>query len=535
MGSCSPRRRVFLSAAVGLLLLALALRYPFARWVFSRENREGDANALSRRGGEFLEAWRKVDSLPPAPMCSIPFAIERGAALPEVASIVIENTSHRVIRNFWFYREDTPNFYSSATVVESVTRGLASDTEKVIALWSLFPKYYYNFYPADDSGLLNDPPTVFAVFGTAQCNNSVKVLETLCQMAGCETRTLGISYSEGERAIAHMVMEAVGDSGWVYLDPDGHSVYRRKNGECASAQDLLSDPSLVLTARHAYYDNQLLVKAFDSGEVQFHDQHPDKFYMATRQTDPAKYPAFRHIMRYDLLPGTEVRLFPRRKGKFYSRLREPGEPPLYCNGLATWEYRPENFENVPEGILLDNVSVQVQGGTLVVTPRRTAEKAALIVPVVSPYVMVGGRIAGSLESPTRMKVFSLPFVKGGVAHKKGWRFLGDAEDEFDIRFDQEFHEHPLFGYAVKFEIPKTGAALRAVRIETDLQCTPKALPHLTSGKNAFILYAQEQVCLRDTRVTPDSAMALFENGLRFGFSFRSSSTHDASMQESGRQ
>ena len=517
MARLETRIRLWLVIGACVLLAAAVLKEPLVRLLARAYAHKDAGNALSEKETEFLASWRELDFQPPVAMESIPFTINAEKHAPETEYIRIENTSAQVIRNIWFFRRGMPNFYSATTLVESVTHDLKTDTEKVIALWSLFPRYYYNFYPADSGGLLNDPSTMFAVFGTAQCSYAVSILETLCQMVGCETRPIGIAYQgPDKRQIAHLVMEVLADEKWIYLDPDGHCAYRSADGHWAGAQDLIANPELVLSVRHAYYDTRLLADAFAKGQLIFHEQHPNKFRNAIRQRDPSRFPLFRHVMRYDLLPGERVNVYPHRKGKFYSR--RGGPPPLYGNGVAVWEYRPGNFSRIPSGIMLENLKFEVKDNRLVLTPQARKQKAHLIVPITNPYLMVGAKVRGEIQSEAPVRISLLPFAKPTMARRRGWQSLAGVSGEFEVEFEAQFHKHSLFGYALKFEIPKNGTVIKSLRIETDLQCAPKALVHLVSGQNDLVLYSERAVIGKQVDDgTKNTVSVAFDNGLHLTF------------------
>ena len=169
------RGRLVVAIVAALALLLIALHEPIARRTF-RERPESVARPVSAEERAFLAPWRSLDRQPPVEMCVVPFTMTLSSDPGPISRIEVENTSDRFLPNVWFFREDMPNFYSAPSIVESATRGLDSETEKALALLDLFRRYYANAIPTDDGGLLNDPSTVFAVVGSAQCNNAVKVL-----------------------------------------------------------------------------------------------------------------------------------------------------------------------------------------------------------------------------------------------------------------------------------------------------------------------------------------------------------------------
>lgn len=511
----TARTRTWLLLA-SLLLAAVAVTwYSLVPWLAHTYWLNGPQYPPDKVEREVITSWRETDRRDSEPMRAVPFRVAVRAPTAEVETITIENTSSRVARNLWFYREDMPNFYNAATIVESVTAGKQTQTEKVLALWALFPRYYYNYYPLSSSGLLIDPPTLFAVLGTAQCNYAAAVLETLCQMIGCETRLIGVELNDPAGNIAHCVLEVKADGRWIYMDPDGHAIYRRPDGEWAGVADLMNDPEIVRHAPHAYYNPSLLGDAFARGTVTFLDEVLEPFELARRQRDPTCYSAYHHAMRYDLLPGSKIVLSPHRKGRFYSM-----NLPLYCNGVLRWTYRPEDFANgKPHGVILENLTVRTRQGDLLLMPQRRGTPASLILPLSSPYLMVGGRIVSQVEAHGDMRLYILPFARCVLSSLEGWTRLGSCNKESTLSFDNLLQAAPVFGYALKIEVPESGALLHAFEVHTWLQGAPKALPYLTPGENRFILYCQTPTSPLATQGgEADVESVLFDNGLKLSFS-----------------
>jgi len=464
---------------------------------------------------DFLKMWSDVDREPSRSMVTEPFSIHAKSLeqTPTVESITIENTSRSAIRDFWFYRAGAPNFYSAQTLVDSVTATETTETGKAMALWSLFPRYYYNYYPNSFVSMLFDPPTQLAVLGTAQCNFAVSVLETLCQMAGLETRPGGITYQRNGQAIAHCVMEVKADGRWIYLDPDGHSAYRMADGRWAGMEDLRRNPELVLTCPHAYYETAFLAEAFAKGEVGVSDtSERDAFSLARRQTATDLYSKARHVMRFDLLPGAKTVLYPGVHRRSFNM-----ELPLYANGVLTWTCRPHNFANGwHSGILMRNVAATATADGVVLRPCQSRRPASIIIPITSPYLMVGGRIAGVIKTAKNLQVRMAPFTRVVHATEDGWLALGELTNgSTSLFFDGIIDKEPLFGYALRISIPASGVTFRSLDIMTWLQCAPRALPRLEAGENTFNLYAENPV----RPVVSESAVpgVKFENGLRITF------------------
>lgn len=522
------RRKKWLLAVIGAVLFlglaAFALTTDWgAQYLWSNAPR----HPISSVERQYLSNWRGVEMQAAPPMFSMPFSIRCDFLDPAADAVLVDNMSKRPIRNVWFYREDMPNFYSAATIVESVTANKETETEKVLALWGLFPEYYYNYYPISEGGLLFDPPTLFAVIGSGQCNYAASVLETLCQIVGCETRTLGIEYNETVPQVAHCTMEVRADGRWIYMDPDGHAVYRRADGELASAADLMSDPSPIETGGHAYFNPCALANAFTKGTLIFYEHGTETPSGAARHQDPGRYLARHHYMRYDLLPGVKITLKPNVKGRFF-QLKLPD----YCSGTMKWSCQAANFgAEADSGLLLENVTAVPAGNAVVFRRTQVGHAGSIIIPMVNPYLIVGARVVGYFDAVEKPSIYILPFDRGVVAAHEGWQLLGDAGGKVDINLDSFFTNVAIFGYALKVDVPITGLTVRNFEVLTYLQCAPKALPYLGPGDNHFIRYSGETNIARPHDDRRERKLGVrFDDGLRIAFSIPQTEAEQVKMR-----
>jgi hypothetical protein len=522
------RRKAWLLSVIGAVLLlglaAFALTTEWGGRFLWSEGPEYPVSAVERK---YLSAWRDFDLSSAPPMFSMPFGVKCDLLEPAADAILIDNLSKRPIRNVWFYREDMPNFYSTATIVESVTADKETETDKVLALWELFPEYYYNYYPVSEGGLLFDPPTLFAVIGSAQCNYAASVLETLCQMIGCETRTLGIEYDQTAPQVAHCTMEVRADGRWIFMDPDGHAVYRRADGALASAADLMSDPSPIETGGHAYFNPCALANAFTKGTLTFFEHGADTPALSSRHQDPGRFLSRHHYMRYDLLPGVKITLRPNAKGRYF-QLKLPD----YAGGTMKWSCLPSSFgPEADSGLLLDNAVAAAEGSSVVFRRAQVGQSASVVIPMVSPYLVVGARVVGHVEAMETPSVYVLPFDRGKVAAHEGWIPLKLNGVKVDLNLDSYFGSVAHFGYALKIEVPITGVRLGNFEVLTYLQCAPKALPYLTPGDNRFIRYSGETNIARPYEDKRDRKPGVrFDDGLRISFSMPQSDAEHARLK-----
>ena len=512
-------RLLWLTAGGAVLILAAsALQKPASRWVAERSREDQPADPPSRLETEFFDGWRGPDARAPVPMVSVPFSMRCSEPEPKIRSFTVENASHSLVGNFWFYRSDMPNFYSAQTLVATATAGKRTQTEKALALWALFPKYYYNDYPLPYRGMLLDPATLFAVIGTAQCSEAAPVLQTLCEMAGCETRLVGLDWQEGTYRIAHCAMEAKADGRWIYMDPDGHSVYRLANGEWAGVSDLIRDAGPVRRSVHAYYNPAVLANAFEKGKATFFEERCP-FRLARQQSEPADYTPFHHYMRWDMLPGAKVTTFPEQRTKFFL-----APLPESCNALLEWSCRAQDFATGRcEGVLNENVRVAVRGDLMDLQPADPDKPAALVIPMTSPYLVVGGRVLSRIASTGKVRLYVLPFTRGAFDTVESWHPIASLNGEQSLSIDDVLQNTPVFGYALRIEVPPGGAVVRRLEVQTWLQCASRALPYLAQGENQFTLYCQTPAAVVAASGDKADERIAFDSGLKLTFSLGATS------------
>ena len=517
---CLWHRPILTATATTVLGLSFVFGRAGAEWWVGIETAARLKHPVDAVETSFLDHWRHLHRRPEVSMRSLSFQVDVPCPRPRVTAIRFQNTSTRVLNNVWFYSADMPNFYSAPTIATSATRGTRTPTEKIVALWNLFPRYHVHQYPLTSSSLCSDPPTLFAVLGGAQCNNASDALEALCQLEGIETRRLGVEY-HGPRGetIAHSTLEARVGNRWIFLDPDGHAIYRRTDGAWASAQDLAANASLIAMRPHGYYDRTVYARAFSEGRVIVHERSEYPFRRAKAYTDPEKFRFFRHLMRYDLLPGASVTLYPQQRRKFCGTYGPKG-PPAYCNGVLTWELRPEHLTRPDQGLALTNLHCRPGKDTFHLVPEHKFGEASIIVPVVSPYFLVGGILEGELEGDSGIEVFFQRFPLGVTPLHEEWQALGHFRRKFALRFDETLNDQPCFGFAIKLVIPRRGIAIRRLRIVADMQLSPLALPQIHQGDNSFFLYTENSnTCVQNATATADQTTVNFSDGLRLDFSF----------------
>jgi len=467
----------------------------------------GNSDAVPSPGERaFVDSWRNVARNPfPAEgaLRGTGFAINVPCENPVLRRLTVENAGDAVLDNFWFHREGAPNFYSVPTLIRTVTNEDQSDSEKVIALFELFRTHYENFWPISPAGMLDDPPTLLGSVGYGQCNLAANAFELLCQSVGVETRrvTLGL-VENGQRRIAHSVMEAYFDGGWHYFDPDGRVFYRLPDGTVASVEHLKEDASLIRAGSAPIgYVHEWYAAAFERGGVHVYEPRRS-LRRKTMYEDLDAFPEmYRQAMRYDLPPGMKLvlsrapaeKFFVRGLGGVSDKSVVNGEVPPCAAGQVHWRISRASFEA--------GANVYSTGDELLVA-------------IGSPYVIAGGEVAAE-TGDNGSSVGFLPFVFGSN-YRHAFKDLALSPDGKPVNIGPELPKaNPVTGFALKVSGRKK---LRELRVTADIQHNPRALPKLVAGENRFVLWAPWP-CAFSVENSPTRSVVETDNGLRICFEF----------------
>lgn len=89
--------------------------------------------------------------------------------------------------------------------------------------------------------------------GSRFCGDLAGAMATVLAAANFKTRQIDMT-AGGESARTHVVVEVYYDGGWHLFDPTYDAVYRRRDGQVASYQDLRCEPGLISREHFARLD-----------------------------------------------------------------------------------------------------------------------------------------------------------------------------------------------------------------------------------------------------------------------------------------
>jgi len=368
-------------------------------------------------------------------------------------SVLLENIGNVPVRNPWILVNGKRDWRTVQRIIESALRPGMTDGDKAVALW--WQEVNSRFHATTEDDECNDPVKVHNVYGYTLCGNDAINLFGLWSVAGLQVRACRIQ--------GHCITEVFADGRWNLLDGDEHGLYLlRDNRTIASQTDLARDHDLI--KRHHTYG----VLAGDSRTT---DEFSASLFCY--EEPGGKYnPSLTHSMELTLRPGEAIEWgWGHEQLKFHGRGSiESGWGPTaagrVCNGR--WRYAVDFTKpgwryatDQPHGVAADPAGL-----------RATADRGAIVIPMRSPYVFVGGEVTVAGNA-------TLSLSWDG----KEWQALVAEGGRIDLDPLFPHDGEPRYQYFLRLEPGQE--PVRSLTIENDLQMAQLSLPALELGKNAI--------------------------------------------------
>ena len=423
------------------------------------------------------------------------FLLFLGEAYGERNSIVIRATGQ-------------PDTWTLENIVSSVTEGLSCNRDKALALHKFGMDHQIHFVgPREDDSYVSDALKTLSVYGYSLCGINSAAMSALYNLAGMKARRRFIT--------GHVVPEIFFDGSWNYIDTDMFGYVLKEDGSLASVDELLENPDL--------FDNPVRPDPF------FPYDGPENMKRAFVNTDGLRdcHPySLSHILSLNLRSHERVACYYRPQRRYYvhpgqmqNRL-SPSWPrywidgPLRENSLAWTDERPPAYGNAlfeykpeltSEAFLRENerhsgLVANQDPSKPQLTAAKTRVAAELILEVSTPWV-----IAGLMNDPTDFQ----DNTEGAVASGWFWRLEESDENKIEVSVDggrtwRTVWDNRRLG-AVPFRVDVTGlvegrysyllrfqwidragsgrVGLQDLKLETWVELSPMALPHLEPGHN----------------------------------------------------
>lgn len=364
-------------------------------------------------------------------------------AFEPMREVRIENIGDTPVVNPWLIVNGRRDWRTVEKIIAEATRGCAADRERAIAIWRFVINNRFHATPNDGDNI--DPVRQFNVYGYSLCGDIAQTIRQLWKVAGFKTRC--------GRPHGHCLTEVWFDGAWRMLDGDEQIIcLRRDNETIAGEEEIVRDHDLMKRT-HTYgilADDNPLTDQF-SAALHVHEGKREGDYRDN----------FGHRMDLTLRPGESLAWRWDNVGRSHGTDLATGWGPQAGQPLAN--------------------------GRLVYAPPSPAtagerEGNALIVPMATPYVIVGGQLNARGEAKV-----SISF------DRKKWEPV--AGNDLDSKFPRGGRAR--YRYWLKFE---PAAAVQSLKIENILQMAPLSLPALTVGDNR-VAYTDDSAGPRKVRVS----------------------------------
>jgi hypothetical protein len=390
-------------------------------------------------------------------------------AFEPMREVRVENIGDTPVVNPWLIVNGRRDWRTAEKIIAEATRGCASDRERAIALWRFVINNRFHATPNDGDNI--DPVKQFNVYGYSLCGDIAQTIRQLWKVAGFKTRC--------GRPHGHCLTEVWFDGEWRMLDGDEQIIcLRRDNETIGNEEDIVRDHDLMKRT-HTYgilADDNPLTDQF-SAALHVHEGKREGDYRDN----------FGHRMDLMLRPGESLAWRWDNVGRSHG------------TDLATG-WGPQAGQPLANGRLVYAPTTPTSAG------ERNGD--ALIVPMASPYVIVGGKLG--VRGDTKV---SISF------DGKKWEPLGDkpvgrdSVEPSSRKSGSSTESRPTnhgnldlffppggkarYRYWLKFE---PAGAVESLRIENILQMAPLSLPALTVGENR-IAYSDDSAAPRKVRVS----------------------------------
>ncbi len=379
-------------------------------------------------------------------------------AFEPMREVRIENIGDTPVVNPWLLVNGRRDWRTVEKIIAEATRGCTNDRERAIAIWRFVINHRFHATPNDGDNV--DPVKQFNVYGYSLCGDIAQTIRQLWKVAGFKTRC--------GRPHGHCLTEVWFDGEWRMLDGDEQIIcLRRDNETIGNEEDIVRDHDLMKRT-HTY--------GILAGDDPMTDQFSAALHVYEGKREGDHRDDFGHRMDLALRPGESLAWRWDNVGRSHGTDLATGWGPQAGQPLANGRlvYAPPALKNVG-GASAPRTSQDGDAGVGALRPLPHSTDAAgersgdaLIVPMASPYVIVGGK----LDVRGEAKVFF-------SFDRKKWNPV--AGNDLDSQFPHG--SKARYRYWLKFE---PAGAVQSLRVENTLQMAPLSLPALAVGNNCIV-------------------------------------------------
>jgi hypothetical protein len=466
------------------------------------------------------------------------------------------------------------------TTVENILRSFVrpgmSDEERSRAIWTAMVKYRHQTVPPNEflaaDWEVHDPVKIFNVYGYCMCCCCSALIAALNRADGREAR--------GRILNNHSVPEVRYGDAWHMFDASLIAYFPRAgDGAAASVDEIAEAVGRWHEAHPGYRKNgaKLLDLMRSDGwsgwkangpELLAHCPFYDQGYLPARthgwDATMVEYDRKSEVYEYGYQVGHRA-LFSLRPGESF--VREAGNRGLHVNRetMPAWDvlkaqaprrdlvYLERFFPGYRGGVVANGKhryapdlaagdlaagaevyeNLDASGASPALRVKEAGRHGVAVIPMISPYVDLGGRVRIKAVRPDEADGVSLALSTDNGRHFTTlWTApVGVHESTIDLGTSI------LRRYAcwLKVEIVSAksgGAGLDALAIESDFQHAPRTLPWLGRGRNTINVAADDDPALATRtiacRITPDASYTKNETTGTLGATFDNLDVRDGS-------
>ncbi len=409
----------------------------------------------------------------------------------------VENIGEVLAVNPWLRRKDMADTRSVQAIVDSLVTPTMSDCEKARRIWEFEIKNRFHATSNDEE--VDDAVKRFNSYGYTLCHNESKIISDLWRAAGLKVRR---GFPNG-----HSTVEVYYDGAWHLLDSDDSTI-------C-----LLRDNKTIASEAHIVADHDLMKRTHNYSVLHFEDRFADERSAALHSYEGKRSDEHRsltkHRMDFVLRPGEAITWAWNPGGRFHGK---------EFGGVSSraWIRRWHLAEHVMNGELsyspdlsspatlryLETLGLELrQWGVLGAGLYATARCGSVILPVESPYPIVGGRLKvdfARADLSDQLKAY-LSFDNGKNWQEAGASYVSDyARLHIDLNDFFPAAGSACYRYLLRLDLlgnmHKPSLCLKGLHLRSTLQMARLALPSIGLGENSFV-YTDQSGPGRKVRVT----------------------------------
>jgi hypothetical protein len=498
----------------------------------------------------------------------LPYLAAVAAAMLVSSPVVAQEPAGARVNNIKVLSDKIDDVTTVENILKSFIKPGMSDAEKAKAIWTAAVKYRHQTAPPNEQLAADweahDPVKIFNVYGYCMCCCCSSLIESLNRVDGRQAR--------GRILNGHSVPEVFYDGGWHMYDCSLITLFPRPGSGAIASVDEISEAVTSWYAKNAGYkgNNAKLDELMRSdGWTGWKSKGPELlancpyyklgwFPARTHgwNATMSEYDRKCEVYEYGYQLGHRALLSLRPSESF---VREAGNRGLHVNGGAGWDglkaKAPENdmvylkdfFPGYNGGMVGNGVhryAPDIKAGGLAqgadVLENLTAtlqlkdvnKPGLAIVPMISPYIYLGGKLKVQATANDKSKVTVSISTNNGRTFTPLWTTSKPGVNEGTIDLKDKILRR--YAYWLKIEIAAgspTGASLDSLSVENDIQHAPRTLPWLGKGDNTITVAADPDTTLAtrtiNCRITPDAAFAQNETTQSLGVVFENMDVKDS--------